>query len=79
VLAVLLFFGLNYLVSSYTSESTDDAFVAGHIISIAPRISGQVSAVHVLDNEFVHSNQLLVELDPSDYNATLGQKQAAQS
>jgi membrane fusion protein, multidrug efflux system len=78
-LAVLLFFGLNYLVSSYTSESTDDAFITGHIVSIAPRISGQVSAVHVFDNEFVHSNQLLVELDPSDYNATLGQKQAAQS
>jgi len=79
VLAVLIFFGLNYLVASYTSESTDDAFIAGHIVSIAPRISGQVSAVHILDNEFVHSNELLVEIDPSDYAATLGQKQAAQA
>jgi membrane fusion protein (multidrug efflux system) len=78
VLALLLFFGLNYLVSSYTSESTDDAFIAGHIVSIAPRISGQVSAVHVLDNEFVTNGELLVEIDPSDYSATLGQKQAAQ-
>jgi len=77
-LAVLLFFGLNYLVSTYTSESTDDAFIAGHIVSIAPRISGQVSAVHVLDNEFVTNGELLVEIDPSDYASTLGQKQAAQ-
>jgi membrane fusion protein, multidrug efflux system len=77
-LAGLLFFGLDYLASSYTSESTDDAFIAGHIISIAPRISGQVSAVHVLDNEFVTNGELLVEMDPSDYAATLGQKQAAQ-
>jgi membrane fusion protein (multidrug efflux system) len=79
ILAVLLFFGIGYLISSYTSENTDDAFITGHIVSIAPRISGQVSAVHVLDNEYVHSNELLVELDPSDYQATLGQKLAAQS
>jgi membrane fusion protein, multidrug efflux system len=78
VLAVFLFFGLRYLISTYTSESTDDAFIAGHVVAIAPRISGQVSAVHVLDNEVVHSNELLVELDPSDYASTLGQKKAAQ-
>ncbi|HEX3627705.1 MAG TPA: HlyD family secretion protein [Verrucomicrobiae bacterium] len=78
VLAALLFYGLNYFATTLTSESTDDAFIAGHIVSIAPRISGQVAAVHVLDNEFVRSNQLLVELDPSDYNSALGQKQAAQ-
>jgi membrane fusion protein (multidrug efflux system) len=79
ILAALLFFGIGYLISSYTSESTDDAFITGHIVSIAPRISGQVSAVHALDNELVHSNDLLVELDPSDYASTLDQKQAAQS
>ena len=76
-IAGLLYFGLNYFAATFTSETTDDAFIAGHIVSIAPRISGQVSAVHVIDNEFVHSNQLLVEIDPSDYQATLGQKQAA--
>lgn len=77
VLAVLLFFGLGYLISSFTSESTDDAFIAGHIVSIAPRISGQVAAVHVLDNEWVTNGELLVDIDPADYSATLGQKQAA--
>ncbi|HTV40121.1 MAG TPA: HlyD family secretion protein [Candidatus Sulfotelmatobacter sp.] len=76
-IAALLYYGLNYFAGTLTSETTDDAFIAGHIVSIAPRISGQVSAVHVVDNEFVHSNQLLVEIDPSDYQATLGQKQAA--
>ena len=78
-LAVLLFIGLNYLGSTLTGESSDDAFITGHIVSIAPRIAGQVSAVHVLDNEYVTNNQLLVEIDPSDYAATLGQKQAAQA
>lgn len=77
VLALLFFFGLCYLISAFTSETTDDAFITGHIVSIAPRISGQVSAVHVLDNEMVTNGELLVEIDPSDYASTLGQKQAA--
>jgi membrane fusion protein, multidrug efflux system len=78
-LAVLLFFGLALLVDALTQESTDDAFIAGHIVSIAPRISGQVSAVYVLDNQMVHSNDLLIEIDPSDYSTMLSQKQAAQN
>lgn len=78
VLAALLFVGLRYFFDAMTHESTDDAFIAGHIVSIAPRVAGQVTVVHVLDNELVHSNDLLVELDPADYASTLAQKQAAQ-
>ena len=78
-LAVLLYFGLALLNDALTHESTDDAFIAGHIVSIAPRISGQVSAVYVLDNQMVRSNEPLVDIDPSDYATALEQKQAAQS
>jgi membrane fusion protein (multidrug efflux system) len=77
-LAALLYYGLTCFAATLTSENTDDAFIAGHIVSIAPRISGQVSAVYIVDNEFVRSNQLLLEIDPSNYATTLGQKQAAQ-
>jgi membrane fusion protein (multidrug efflux system) len=76
-LAVLLFVGLDYFFDALTHESTDDAFIAGHVVSIAPRIAGQVAAVHVLDNQMVRSNDLLVEIDPSDYAITVAQKQAA--
>ena len=76
-LAVLLYFGLHYLNFALTHETTDDAFIAAHVVSIAPRVAGQVSAVHVLDNEMVHSNDLLVEIDPSDYAITVAQKQSA--
>ena len=76
-LAVLLFFGLDYLVTAFTHESTDDAFIEGHVVSIAPRISGQVSAVHVLDNQMVHSNELLVGIDPADYSTAAAQKQSS--
>jgi membrane fusion protein (multidrug efflux system) len=77
VLAVLLFIGLDYFFDALTHESTDDAFIAGHVVSIAPRIDGQVSAVHVLDNQMVHSNDLLVEIDPADYAITVAQKKSA--
>jgi len=76
-LAVLLFFGLDFFVTALTHESTDDAFIAGHIVSIAPRISGQVAAVHILDNQMVRSNDLLLEIDPADYALTVAQKSAA--
>jgi len=76
-LAVLLFFGLGYFFDVLTHESTDDAFIAAHVVSVAPRIAGQVAAVHVLDNEMVRSNELLVEIDPADYSTTAAQKQSA--
>ncbi|HEY5296721.1 MAG TPA: HlyD family secretion protein [Verrucomicrobiae bacterium] len=77
VLAILFFLILFYIVAFLTHETTDDAFITGHIVSLAPRISGQVSAVYVLDNQLVRSNELLVEIDPSDYSTTLEQKQAS--
>jgi membrane fusion protein (multidrug efflux system) len=78
-LAALLFVGLAYFFDAMTHESTDDAFIAGHLVSIGPRISGQVAAVYVVDNQMVRSNALLVEIDPSDYATTLEQKQAAKT
>jgi membrane fusion protein (multidrug efflux system) len=77
VLAVLLFFGLGYLLDVLTHESTDDAFIAAHVVSIAPRVAGQIAAVHVLDNEMVRSNELLVEIDPSSYSITVAQKETS--
>ena len=77
VLVVLLFFGLGYLADVLTHESTDDAFIAAHVVSIAPRVSGQIAAVHVNDNEMVRSNELLLEIDPADYATTAAQKQSS--
>jgi membrane fusion protein (multidrug efflux system) len=77
LVAVAGYFGLKYLGNAFTHETTDDAFIAGHVISVAPRIAGQVITVAVVDNQLVHSNDLLVEIDPADFNMTLTQKQAA--
>jgi membrane fusion protein, multidrug efflux system len=55
---------------------TNDAYVRVHYASIAPRISGQVSAVPVDDNLYVTRGQTLVTLDPRDYQQALDSAEA---
>lgn len=58
-------------------ESTDDAQIDGDIYSITSRIAGSVKAVYVQDNQQVKAGQLLVELDPADYQVSIEQAKAA--
>jgi len=58
-------------------ESTDDAQVDGHITPIAAKISGRVAEVLVTDNEKVKAGQILLKIDPRDYQAAVDQAQAA--
>ncbi|HEV2314098.1 MAG TPA: HlyD family secretion protein, partial [Candidatus Acidoferrales bacterium] len=71
IIAVLLW--LHYR----NRESTDDAQVNAHIIPIAPRISGSVIDVLVKDNQTVKKGQVLVRLDPRDFQAKLDDAKAA--
>jgi membrane fusion protein (multidrug efflux system) len=61
----------------HNRESTDDAQVDGHITPIASKIYGRVAAVLVLDNQPVEAGQILVKIDPLDYQASLDQARAA--
>jgi membrane fusion protein, multidrug efflux system len=60
-------------------ESTDDAQVDGHITPVASKIYGRVAQVLVNDNEAVKAGQVLVKIDPRDYQASLDQAKAALS
>jgi len=57
-------------------ESTDDAQVDGHITQISSKIYGRVAEVLVNDNQEVKAGQVLVKLDPRDYQAALNQAKA---
>ncbi len=57
-------------------ESTDDAQVDGHITQISSKIYGRVAEVLVTDNQQVKAGQVLVKLDPRDYQAALEQAKA---
>ena len=57
-------------------ESTDDAQVDGHITQISSKVYGRVGEVLVNDNQQVKAGQVLVKLDPRDYQAALDQAKA---
>ncbi|HET7623672.1 MAG TPA: HlyD family secretion protein [Verrucomicrobiae bacterium] len=77
VLAGIFLFGLNYLLNQFTHESTDNAFIDADIVSIAPKVSGRVKSVLVEQNQPVKAGDLLVEIDPRDFEVELAQKKAA--
>src|SRR5882724_4570033 len=57
-------------------ESTDDATIEGHVTAVAPQISGRVTQVLVQDNQEVKEGDVLLEIDPRDYETKLLQAQA---
>ncbi|MEP1075102.1 HlyD family secretion protein [Leptolyngbya sp. PL-A3] len=70
-------FGFRWWQYASTHEETDNAAVAGHLYQISSRIPGTVSQVTVDDNEVVKPGELLVQLDPHDYEVKVQQAQAA--
>ncbi len=68
--------GLIWFQHSKSYESTNDAFIDTHTVSIAPQVAGQVLQVPVNDNQLVNAGDLLVQIDPSTLNARLAQAKA---
>jgi membrane fusion protein, multidrug efflux system len=73
ILIPLSYSGWNY-IESY--QSTDDAQVDGNIDPISPRINGTVTSVMVQDDQRVKAGDLLIEIDPRDYQVALDQAKA---
>ncbi|WP_319584219.1 HlyD family secretion protein [uncultured Pseudodesulfovibrio sp.] len=69
VLAVVL--GYPLYVRIMTHESTDDAFVEAHVVSMSPRVAGHVAEVTVHDNQWVEKGDLLVQVDPRTFQVAL--------
>lgn len=57
--------------------STDDAQVDGHIVPMSAKINGSVLQVLVDDNQQVKAGDVLVRIDPRDYQAKVDQEKAA--
>lgn len=69
----ILYFYLEY---KKTHISTDDAFVDGRIHVIASKISGTVKVIYIKDNQFVKKGDLILEMDPMDYEVKVKEAQA---
>jgi membrane fusion protein (multidrug efflux system) len=57
-------------------ETTDDAFIEAHVAPIASQVPGRVARLLVTDNQEVKQGDVLLEIDPSDYQASLDQANA---
>ena len=73
---LLIMLGFYAAIMSTHYQSTDDAFVEGRIISVAPRVAGPVVNLLVDDNQPVKKGDLLLEIDPNDYQVKLDQAEA---
>ncbi len=65
-----------YLYYTRTHISTDDAFVDGNVYTVASKVSGTVRALYIKDNQFVKKGELILEIDPRDYEVQVKGAQA---
>jgi membrane fusion protein (multidrug efflux system) len=67
---ITIYFYLRYKATHIT---TDDAFIEGHIYTIAPKVRGTVKGVYVDDNQLVKKGDVLLEIDPVDYEVRMNE------
>lgn len=61
-----------YMISPWTR----DGRVGAEVVQIAPEVSGTISDVPVVDNQFVHRGDILYTIDPERFRLALGNAQA---
>jgi multidrug resistance efflux pump len=74
-LAVLLFWATwnAYMGSPWTRDGT----VRANVVTMAPEVSGRIVELPVVDNQFVHKGDLLMVIDPINYNIAVSLAEAA--
>ena len=76
LLLLLVGAGLGYWYHIHLFVSTEDAYVSGHVGVVSPRVPGRVTAVLVDNNQQVTPGQVLLTLDPADYQVAVDQAAA---
>lgn len=69
VVILLIVAGILWWLHARQYESTDDAYIDGHIVRIAPQVAGVVREVLVDDNQVVGPHQLLAVIDTTQPQA----------
>jgi membrane fusion protein, multidrug efflux system len=64
-------------VGGATIQTTDDAYVRAELTQLSTRVAGEVIKVAVSDFQRVKAGDLLVQIDPADYEAQVAQAEAA--
>ncbi len=81
ILGVILVVGIIFGVKQYIYYSkhvdTDDAQIDGDISPVVARVGGYIDTIAFQDNEHVTKDQVLVKIDPRDYQLKVEQAEAA--
>ncbi len=62
-----------YMAAPWTRDGT----VRAYVVTIAPQIAGEIVALPVADNQFVHKGELLMVIDPTNYKIAVSLAAAA--
>ena len=76
VIAIVAWFAYQAFNEYIHNPWTRDGQVRGQVIQVAPRVSGMVTKIHVIDNQYVSQGDLLFELDPEPFEIAIGQAKA---
>src|ERR1700742_2628031 len=60
---ILAVVGLYLFAQSMSYQSTDDAFIEGHVTGVAPKIAGRIDKVFIGDNQLVKQGDPIAEID----------------
>ena len=67
----------NFIHHALIFEETDDAYINGHVHQVSSRVAGSVTEVLVKENEVVKAGQVLVRIDPLEFDIALQEAKAS--
>jgi len=76
VLVVAVAIGVYYVRFVLPFESTDNAFIEGNVIPMASQVPGRVAELLAKDNQAVKQGDVILKIDPRDYETSLAQARA---
>lgn len=80
VLGLLILFasyGLYYWWHGVRYPSTENAYVGGNIIRVASLVSGKITKLYVLNDQYIRNGQPLLTIDPEPFNLALAEARTA--
>jgi membrane fusion protein (multidrug efflux system) len=71
-----LIYGIHWYLHGRFIISTDDAYLRADLVTVAPRVSGYIEEIYVMENQRVEAGQPLLRIDLRNYRDALSQQTA---
>ncbi len=76
ILGAAGYYGYDKFQDYFNNPWTRDGQVRSQVIQVSPRVSGMVTEIMIVDNQFVHKGDLLFYIDPSPFDIKIAQTKA---